>query len=269
MSTSLIPDPANPDPSLTSPPTLPIETPPAGPSEAFLQVLREKDAQVQELQNKLVEVANRASAPPPPPAPKELTDEELNELYYKNPAAYFRIRDQKVKEELDRTVAPLQEMYAGFRRNTVVDGFVEKAKTDPRISKAWTPQLEQYIRDGSGRIPAEQLNEAAFAQIALIGVGMQAIGQLPGQTTIAPANNPPPTNQTPVNDRMITPPHMRPTNTPPAPPVANPNGKTYRPLTENEVRLAREFKMTHEEYLDMLDERRGTVATSMVGRTQP
>jgi len=242
-----------------------IEPQQVGPSnqldEAALGVIREQNARIQALQDQLIAAK---SAPPVAPAPAP-TEEELNKNFYENPARFFAQREDKIKQMLEQTVAPLQEQYQSFKRDSVVDGFIAQAKIDPRISGSWNPQLEAYVRAEISKVPPSQVNENAFIQVAVMGLGLQSIKQLPGSNLPNTSVPPVPPANLPSNSSVI-PPHMRPTPTPPAPPNTGVNGKQYRDLTEDEARLARELRMSKEEYLDMLGLDKTQVASSTVGR---
>src|SRR5678810_1091662 len=244
-----------------------IEPQQVGPSnrvdEAALGVIREQNARIQALQDQLI--AAKSAPPPSAPAP---TEEELNKSFYENPARFFAERENKIQKMLEQTVAPLQEQYQTFKRDSVIDGFIAQAKIDPRIAGSWNPQLESYVRTELAKMPPAQVNENAFIQIAVMGVGLQSLKQLPGSLPNSNTNVPPaapaPTNL-PSNSSVI-PPHMRPTPTPPVNTGAN--GKQYRDLTEDEARLAREMRMTKEEYLDFMSLDKNAVVSSTIGRRQ-
>src|SRR5215467_922903 len=113
--------PINPQES-SSPPIPPTDQPQDGHSnEAFLQVLREKDAQIQRLQNQI-------ATPPAPPPRVEPTSDELNQEFYNNPSAFFKRQSDNLERRLNETIAPMQEMYQNYRRSSVIDGFIANAK---------------------------------------------------------------------------------------------------------------------------------------------
>src|SRR5678810_134755 len=273
MATSVTPVPETPIPDNSqeslSQQTPQIEPPQVGPSnqldEAALGVIREQNARIQALQDQLI--AAKSAPPPSAPAP---TEEELNKNFYENPARFFAERENKIQKMLEQTVAPLQEQYQTFKRDSVIDGFIAQAKIDPRIAGSWNPQLESYVRTELAKMPPAQVNENAFIQIAVMGVGLQSLKQLPGSLPNSNTNVPPaapaPTNL-PSNSSVI-PPHMRPTPTPPTPVNTGANGKQYRDLTEDEARLAREMRMTKEEYLDFMSLDKNAVVSSTIGRRQ-
>ncbi len=217
---------------------------------------------MQELQDELIRNKNAPAVIPEP------SKEEQNKRFYEDPAGFMGEFANKIQQKLTETVAPLQEQYAAFKRDSIVDGFINQAKVDPRISRNWNPQLEVYVRQQIAQMPPAQVNEQAFINVAVMGVGLQAMGQLPGSPTVS-SNNPPappaPTNL-PRNSEVI-PPHLRPSNTPPAP-INNNNGsnKVYRDLTENEARLAREMRMSKEDYLDMMDINKTQVVDTNIGK---
>ena len=273
MSTSLAPENNNQvpltdgqDPASVSPPIQPTETPINGPNkaaidEAALRVIQQQNERIQALNDELTRVR---TAPPPVPEP---TNEELNKQFYENPAGFMDRFAQKIDRRLQETVAPLQEQYQTFKRDTIVDGFVNQAKVDPRIAGKWNPQLEAYVRQQLANLPPAQVNEAAFINYAVNGIGLQTLGQLPGSTI--PASNNPPAPPPPANlprNAEVIPPHLRPTNTPPTPPAGPNGGKQYRELTEDEARLAREMRMTKEEYLDLLSLNKSQVVDSTIGQ---
>ncbi len=266
MATQMIPEnnpsPENPSPDLVSPPIPPTEVPQNGPSsEALLAVIREQNQRMQELQNQLVNVK---TTPAPVPEP---TKEEQNKRFYEDPAGFMGDFASKLQKQLEDTVAPMQEQYAAFKRDSVVDGFINQAKVDPRISRNWNPQLEVYVRQQIALMPPAQVNEQSFINVAVMGVGLQSMGQIPSPNA-ALNNNPPPT-PTPTNlprNSEVIPAHLRPTNTPPTPLSQNGNTRQYRDLTENEARVAREMRMSREDYLDMIDIRKDQVTTTEIGK---
>ncbi len=267
MATSLTPDqiPENnnlPSPDLPSQPIPQTEVPASGPSsESLLAVIREQNQRMQELQNQLVTVKTT-----PAPAP-EPTKEEQNKRFYEDPAGFMGEFASKIQKQLTETVAPLQEQYLSFKRDSVVDGFINQAKVDPRISRNWNPQLEAYVRQQIAQMPPAQVNEQAFINVAVMGVGLQSMGQIPSPN--AALNNNPPAPPAPTNlprNSEVIPPHLRPTNTPPAPNAQNGNTRQYRDLTENEARLAREMRMSKEDYLDMMDINKTQVVSTDIGK---
>src|SRR5690242_14392456 len=167
MATSMQPDPATQIPDNNSPESQSQQIPPTepqnvGPSnqldEAALAVIRDQNARIQALQDQLIAAK---SAPPAPVAPAP-TEEELNASFYANPARFFAERENKIQQMLEKTVAPLQEQYQSYKRDSVIDGFIAQAKIDPRIAGSWNPQLESYVRAELAKMPPAQVNEQAF-----------------------------------------------------------------------------------------------------------
>lgn len=200
-------------------------------------------------QNRKIQLAADAGNVQPTPATKPaLTPEEEKQAYYQDPVTATR---NIVNEALERTIAPLTDFVKEFRGQGATQRLVEKFKVDPRFSGMWDSQIEDAVTNFLATLQPEHINDATVQSAVIQAIGLRAAGLLPGTT----APTPTPTPKTPSNGNPpvtpVTPPHMRPS----APPGPNdrPAAPKLRALTENEERIRRENKQTHEEYLRWLD----------------
>jgi hypothetical protein len=246
--------PSSPDSTTQSPPN--PSSPPASATEsenvtrynALLEDnLREQNRKIQELQDELA----RVKQTPAGPAAPTRTEEEERQEFYNRPMAATR---QLIKEELDRTIAPLTEFVQQMRGGSESERIISKLKVDPRFSSMWDASVEQAVNSVVARLNPDQINEQTITSTVIQAIGLKAIGQLaPVAPSSAPASapSPTPTPSTPAENRpVVTPPHMRPS----APPGPSSNQRpARRQLNENEKRLAREKRMTDDQYLDWIE----------------
>lgn len=268
MATQIIPQSTETPPSAStesqSQQTPPTDQQPDGvtkPSEdkdaLYVQLLRENNKKIQELENQLAE----AKKPAPPP---ERSREELNQAFFNDPVSVIDDRMERLERRLRDSIAPLQEVANQFNRTSAIDNLIAQFKSDARFSSAWNQPLENWIREEAAKVDPKYLNENSFGIIVINGIGMQSIGMInkpPAPVPSTPSNNnlPP----TPSNT-MVTPPHMRPS----APPSNNPqdNQPKHRELTELEKRVARERGLSDEAYLELLDVPASQVVLSTAGK---
>lgn len=213
--------------------------------------IREQNRRIQEMETNLAQRAPVTPTPPPDP------DTERQE-FYNNPKEATR---KLLREELDASIGPIAEFVKQFKGATAIDKYVEQFKLDPRFQNLWDPQVEQYVREQSGTIPPDKLNDTNFGFLVVSAIGLKATGMLqsfaPPAASAAPVAAPTTPTPTAAPSSMPTPPHMRPS--PPAGPTPGDSngGKKIRPLNENELRLLREYnagkppskQMTHEQFL--------------------
>jgi hypothetical protein len=251
------PTPASTDSSATSqdPPPNPnpsdgVTDPPAGDppeteevklrrySAILEETLREQNRTIQALQN-----GQRPAAPAAPAPPPRDPQAERQEFYNEPMEATRRI----VRTELEQTVAPLLEFVKEFKGQGVSDRLKNTVKNDPRFSGMWDADVERAVDDTLSRVKPESINEDIVRSAAVQAIGLKAMNLLPTSAAPAPPAPTPPA-PAPAGERRVTSPaHMRP-SAPPAP--SAPNGKpALRPLTENEERLRREQKISHEDFL--------------------
>lgn len=246
------------------PPTNQSNTSPTNvedPKDRQIRIMEDSLREMNRTINTLNEQVSRNNNPPAPPE-AEITAEE----YYKDPIAAQR---RLINEALERTVKPLANEFYKMQAFSRLDQIIGQFKNDARFSPQWDNGVEQYVRNEAARLNPDHLNEQNVGAIVLVAIGMKASGLLAGSTpTSAPApknNNPTPTPSSTVPNRSdIVPPYLAPSSTPSA--DSNSNSKKRRELNEHELRLAREKKMTPEQYLDWLDVPASAVVASEIGR---
>ncbi len=199
------------------------------------QVLRE---QAEELR-RLREEVTRRNAPPPP------TSDEQKQRFFNNPMDVLR-------EEIQAGIAPILEITKGFKAQTEYDVIKNKFKNDPRYAEIF-PSIESYVDQIMAK---SEKTETNMRTAVLVAAGALQTGEIPRQSSNNPAPKVPVNTNTNTNQNtQVTPAHLR--STPPAPPV--PDNKPKIVMTELERRLAREQRMTDEEYVRFRDMRPGDV----------
>lgn len=212
--------------------------------------LREQNATIQRLNE-----SHAAPAPTPTPAPAPVDPSVARQEFYNDPAGATR---RTIREELETTVKPLLDFVQEFKGQGLLGTLKAKMKADARFAPHWDAAVEQAVDETLSRLQPSQINEQTMQSAVVQAIGLKTMGLLSGSTAPAPTPAPSPT---PTPTRVpSTPPHMRP-SAPPAPGSGN-GAKKLRPLTENEERLRREQKMSHEEYLFWLDVPANEVATA-------
>lgn len=237
-----------PIPPTTEPVDGPIEDPkPARDPDAYIGILeatlRDQNKQIQELLNKKPEV-NTVPADDP---------DEGRQQFYADPVGTIR-------KEIRETIQPLMDFVSSMKVSGKRDDLLKRFKANPKFADALSdPQIESVVLELTSRVPEENLNDETIQASIIQAYGAQRLGLLPN----SPNNNStPPTREESVN-RQPAPAHMRPS---PAPPNIPNQPNKRRPLTELEKRLARENRMSDDEYLDWLEESPSTVATSNIGK---
>jgi len=214
--------------------------------------LREQNRTISQLNAQVTAKPTREEPAPPPPDPAVARQE-----FYNDPMSATR---RIVGDALKETVAPLLDFVNEMKGQGVAGRLKTQLKADPRFAPYWDDAVDRGIDDAVSKLQPGQLNEMTMQGIVVQIIGLKTMGLLPGSSAPAPrAPNPnPDPNSAP---RVSTQPaHMRPSS-PPAPSAGN-GKKVLRPLTENEERLRRENKMSHEEYLFWLDVPPSQVATA-------
>lgn len=233
------PSPA-PAPSPTSPPApAPAPSPFAGLSDA------EKDkmltfymgaAKAQE--GRLNELATQVADLRKPAEPVKPNIVQENKDFYDNPVTTLR-------REIDAAIAPLRDFVSKVGTQTEYDKIKMELRTDPRLKEIFDRgevHIDGLINkaNAGGKTVTKDQVLAAVASVK----GAMELGWLDGGPAPTPAPVPaaPPA---PAGGPVI-PPHLRPSSPPAPAPGAPAKG---RDLTEEERRLARESKMSDEEYL--------------------
>lgn len=192
--------------------------------------------------------AQTRPAPTPPPDPEKQKAE-----FFNNP---HNTVQEIVRKELKEAIAPLQDFVSNLSSETAYNKIKQQVRAE--FGNVWDNAVENAVDQVmlSGKVAVTVDNVRATTVQA---IGLKSLGRLPGsnvQQPPAPQNNQ-------DNNNMITPPHLRPSN-PPSP--QNNNNKPKRALTENERRIARENRMTDEEYLSWLEVPDTEVVSSKIGR---
>jgi hypothetical protein len=269
------PNNPNPDPNqnLESDPNLetPIsDTPPVNtnviPKEEFdrtLQnthqlygeALREAEGKRKTLERELEELRAKASQP-------SIPDEELK------PA-------DLIAREVGKQVKPLIDQFTQFRLSQSGNEY-QNIKNQFRTLPQFAPffsQLEPYIdQEMQGKeINTQNVQNAIAVVIGRVqmqaALNPQTVQQIP-QTQLPNQ----PVNNTPQNTNQNLPAHLRSS----APPLPNrqpnnnltPNGNPRRQLTELEKRVAREQRLSEDQYIDWISEPNENVIHSKIGIPQ-
>lgn len=208
--------------------------------------------------------------------PPKTEEEERNE-FFQNPKKMFR---EMIKEEMQATVAPLQQQVSSLLGASAKDSLLGKFERDPKFAKAFADKLVKYhveqVLEEQKRL-GQPINEAVVTQAVIQVMGLRNLDMLPAVPGLeleqhqeqrnvetrdgsGSNNNRQITseNQRPANrgsDNMI-PPHLR--SSPPAGPRGNNNGNgnngaPTRVLTEQEKYMARLNRMTDAEYIELMD----------------
>jgi hypothetical protein len=224
--------PATPNPNPYQVPTDRPSTDSEG-RQLFLAVLGEKERKIQELEARI------NSKPPEPP--RQITQEE-EQSFFSTPKSATR---DLIREELSTQLAPLMSFVGSFPKRTALDTIKDQIRQDPRFGAILT-ENETYIDQ---MLQGAEPTEANVKSALLTVYGAKQMGLINSPTINNPPvnaptiNGNPPPNQQPAN--MTIPPHLRP-SAPAAP--RDESKQPVKPLTENEIRLAREWGMTAEEY---------------------
>lgn len=237
----------------------PVTDPPADTEEARLKrysailedTLREQNRTIQQLQN--------ATPPVAPPAAPPRNPEAERQDFYNDPIEATR---KVVKTALEETVAPLLDFVKEMRGATTTDRIKNQVKNDPRFSGIWDADIERAVDETLTRVAPDKINEDVVRSAAVQAIGLKTMNMLPTTTPRTDNPNPNPNPPAPTERRVTTPPHMRP-SAPPAPSSQTNGAKKLRPLTENEERLRRENKQTHEDFLFWLELPANEVTTAI------
>lgn len=246
----------NPQPESTSPETPQTPIPPVIPTNSDRQVqilealVREQNARIQAMQD-----ARPATIAPAP----AVSVEDSRTSYFNDPETRTRAI---LKEEMERTIAPLMELARGFRgEGTPYNSLKSQFKNDPRFKDLLSdPNIESAV---DAMMAKSELKAENMTAALVNAAGLKMTGQLE-TVLIANGIRPSAISSTPAPSPMpVTPPHIRP-SAPPSPNTPEPTKR--RELTENELRLARERRMTKDVFLDWIEAPAGEVATSKIGR---
>lgn len=216
---------------------LPITPPISEEAKRLLgEVLGETKRENASLKAKVDELLRQKNAPPE----VKKSDEERKADFYKDPM-------MALEEVVKKVTAPLTDFVTGYRTNDEYARIKNEIKNDPRFAPKFAklePVLDGLIKqalDGGAVLSPGLVYSSVLAAIGLIEVG-----NIPGVSFREEAPVSKPENKS-ESRPVITPPHLAP-STPPQPRA--PEAKT-RDLTENEKRLAREMKLTPEQYIEL------------------
>lgn len=200
----------------------------------YLQVLGDKNREIERLQREL-EAKQK-------PVEQPLTPEQ-EQRFFTNPIS--EIRDL-IRSEVAQANAPLLGFVQSLQKNDAYSQAKRAIGNNPVLANLLR-ENESYVDEMmKGVEPTEANITAAIFQVN----GLKAAGLIPTSTpasnsVIVPANT---QSQNPVPNQPVNttiPPHLRPSS----PPVPQDRQQPYKkPLDENERRLMRELGMTEEEY---------------------
>ncbi len=158
-----------------------------------------------------------------------------------------------VETALDKRIKPLTDYVAETRGANEYDRIKDKLRNNPNFRDKFA-DVEPYLDEV---MKTTAVSDANVNAAALSIVGALAIGQLKPMvknTGGRNAGDPPPVPPNPSttkNDSAMMPAHLRPSG--PSVTQQQQQKKERRPLTELEKRIARETRMTDDEYLDELE----------------
>lgn len=229
--------------------------------EAQDQVIREQaqglaraNQQGRELDGRM----RRLEEGPPP------SREQLDKKFWESPTT---VLGEMISSELKKTVGPLNERFQRVAEETELDKYKKNIKA--QYGDNWAlvePAIDQFVEaaQGQGVALSEQLvgiaAASAFGTLALQGK-VRIAGQPPEPKPADPSPRP---AERPA--AVTTPPHLRPSA--PQIPGKESDKPARRELTENERRLARERRMTEDQYLDWLETPPEQVIHSRIGKEQ-
>jgi len=158
------------------------------------------------------------------------------------------IMSQVVRREMANTVAPINREIENMRTQAGVNVAWESAKAKFTDFERYRPAIESMIASQGmtpGQVTAQTLEALYYGAVGYYATQ----GVSPGEEAIAPKMEEP----TPP----AAPPQHRPSRAPLPEPASD--KKTVRDLTEEERQIARQWKMTPEEYLAEQDKDIGDV----------
>lgn len=219
--------------------------------------LRDYHRQNTELVQRLRSIDDRVKRVETP----EPSEAEMNQEFWKNPTG---VMNRLIKDELNRTVGPLNERLS--RESAMSEYDRAKLKLKEQYSDIWdqiSPSIDAFINQATSQ--GVELNEQLMNVAALTASGMLYRGQIPGVSPVK-KEEPNPTKEEGKPATVFTPPHLRPSA--PMIPGAEPEKKEHRQLSENERRIARERRLTDEQYLAWLDVPPEEVVRSRIGKEE-
>lgn len=175
-----------------------------------------------------------------PPAPQPKDDAKL----------LFEDPRKLVREEVNAAIAPLKEFITGMRSGTALEQLKAVKARDPRFKAILEdPILSHEVDVAMSKADVNDRN----LELVIAGVsGAANLGMIPGWRPSAGAPAPAaPAAPAPGALPVAVPPHIPP-SAGPGPGAPSPAPK-IRELTENERRLAREMKMSPEQYVAWTD----------------
>lgn len=252
-------DPPDPNPN-PSPSPAPSPTDPSGAPDPFAGMSQEqKDRMLSfymgaagQQEKKIIELTTRlerVEAPKPPvPDPAAQT-----KGFYDKPIESVT---EIVRREINEAIAPLKGFVSAYTTNDELSKMKNELRINPNIAKVLDvgeAYVDRLISEATSK-GAPLTREMVMGAVASVKGGID-LGWIQSNGGTAPAPPAPPAgggNPPPPN----APPHLRP-SAPPAPAAGAP--KKLRDLNEEERRLARENKLSDEEYLLALDMPAGAV----------
>lgn len=206
--------------------------------DKIISVQFNKIRSMEERLNNLSAQIDESRKPPPP------SKDDLSKEFYEDPVAVLR-------REIQESIAPIKEAISRRDTETEYDRLKRQFKSHPNpVIRDGITKFEQYVDQLMTKV---DVNEANLTNIIYGVIGAAAAGDIEDPSPSQPATQPTEPEPTqPTSDRMNQlPPHLRPSA--PTPPTRGKPKKQYRELTETEKRIARENKLTPEQYLEALD----------------
>jgi hypothetical protein len=185
-----------------------------------------------------------------------------------------------VGEEIDRRLQPFANWMQQQQVQSVYSQLKEQFRKHPTFSAFFNiPQAEMLLDQQVSQMPPANVNTQSVAGLISQIYGYMQLNNMIPQALVVTnqqqqftPNIQQPAPQQPINqptNNMPTPPHLRPS----APPMPTNNGQNLTPkgnvrrqLTELERRVARENRLSEDDYIDYLNESPTNVYKSDIGQ---
>ena len=197
------------------------------------QTVREQGGRLTKAESEL----SKRSEPAPPTTPVETPSAQ----------EFFAEPVRHIQDELARQIAPLREEIASARQELTAPNVRDQLRTEYSDWEQVEPYVDYLLSQQEFPNPND---EGLLKMLYLTGKGLmvqQGISVESGLPPTTPAEATP-VVAAPATAPVVIPP-QHPASTPPAPPPAPTAAATIRELTESEKRLAREQKLTPEQFI--------------------
>ena len=238
-------------PSTETPPV--VQQPPQIDSTLILaqRVIQEKNAEINNLQQRLSALEQQRNAPPP------VNREDANKNFFDKP---YDQTEQIVQQKVQEAIKPLNDMLRPMVQQNAIAAAKQQMKNNPNFAFMNLPEFEQAFdslaQQNGITDPAQaqmlygnMVSHVAQTNAGLLNQMVQATQSRPSDNRAPATPNVPPVNNQPRSP--VTPPIVPPSANPM--PTSTPKNPWDRPLTENEKMLARRNNMTEQQYLEEMN----------------